>query len=72
MFMKESTDENGTRVVVSSANLAGGWDIINVSVKGRDLPPTRRGEFTTSDEAEKAAFARGAEFLKENPPTPRF
>ncbi|WAH56592.1 hypothetical protein LZ023_26800 [Pseudomonas silvicola] len=72
MFLQESSNEEGVTVVVSAANLAGGWDIINVSVQGRDLPPTRRGEFATAQEAEKAAFARGAEFLKQNPTQSKF
>ena len=72
MFMKESSNEHGVRVVVSSANLAGGWDIIAVSANGREVPPTRRGEFETAEEAEKAAYERGAKFLEQNPPAPRY
>ena len=72
MFMKESSNEHGVRVVVSSANLAGGWDIITVSANGREIPPTRRGEFETAEEAEKAAYERGAKFLEKNPPGPRY
>ena len=72
MFLKESSNEHGVKVVVSSANLASGWDVIQISANGRDLPPTRKGEFATAEEAEKAGFERGAKFLEENPPKPRF
>lgn len=65
MYMKESRNELGVRVVVSNSNLAEGWDIINLDANGIDVPPTRKGEFATAEEAEKAGFERGAAFLKE-------
>ncbi|MCQ2999771.1 hypothetical protein NLO98_08375 [Pseudomonas syringae] len=65
MFLKESSNEQGIRVVVSNANLAEGWDIVGLDAKGITVPPTRKGEFATAEEAEKAAFERGARFLTE-------
>ncbi|WP_346399958.1 hypothetical protein [Pseudomonas syringae] len=63
MFMQESSNEHGVRVVVSNANLAEGWDIVGLDAKGMTVPPTRKGEFATAEEAEKAGYERGAKFL---------
>jgi len=68
MFMKEATNEEGVNIVVSSSNLASGWDIVSIRVQGRSVPPTRKGEFETAEEAEKAAYERGSAFKKENFP----
>lgn len=69
MYMKESTSERGVRVVVSNSNLASGWDVINVDVNGRQLPPTRVGEFATAEEAEKAGYERGNAYLDQSKST---
>lgn len=43
---------------------AGGWDIARLRVKGREVPPTRKGEFETEQEAGAAAIAKAKEFAK--------
>lgn|GEM_PF-3711055 len=50
--------------VVLGAAPAGGWDIDGLKVKGRQVPPTRKGEFETEDEAGKAAIERAKAFAE--------
>ncbi len=64
MVVRKSTTRGSVRVDLAAAP-AGGWDIASVSVNGRVVPPTRKGEFATDQEAENAAFARAEEFAKQ-------
>lgn len=64
MVVSKSTTRGSVRVDLAAAP-AGGWDIASVSVNGRVVPPTRKGEFATDQEAEDAAFARAEEFAKQ-------
>jgi len=43
---------------------AGGWDIASLRVKGREVPPTRKGEFKTEQEAGAAAIAKAKAFAE--------
>lgn len=43
---------------------AGGWDIATVRVKGREVPATRKGEFSTEQEAKDAAIARAKAYAE--------
>jgi len=64
MMMSKQQSRGQVTVNVQAAP-AGGWDIGQVTVCGRDVPPTRRGEFDTAEEAETAAFKRAEAFAKE-------
>ncbi|WP_313278172.1 hypothetical protein [Stutzerimonas balearica] len=56
--------ENGVDVSLVPGP-AGGWDIASVHIHGTEVPPTRKGEFETEQEAKDAALARAAAFAKE-------
>lgn len=62
--MKSSQFKAGDIDVVLGAGPAGGWDIVAVRVKGREVPATRKGEFETEQEAKDAAIARAKAFAE--------
>lgn len=64
MVVSKSSSRGSVRVNLAAAP-AGGWDIVSVSVNGRDVPPTRKGEFTSEQDAEAAAYAKAEEFAKQ-------
>ncbi len=63
-MMKSSNHSLGDIDVYLSTAPAGGWDIQGLRVKGREVPPTRKGEFETEQEAKDAAFARAKAFAE--------
>lgn len=61
-----STSSRGSvRVNLVSAP-AGGWDVGSVTVSGREVTPTRKGEFLNEEDAEVAAYERAEAFAKEH------
>ena len=46
------------------AGPAGGWDIASVRVKGRQVPPTRKGEYESEQEAGEAAIAKAKAYAE--------
>lgn len=64
MVVSKSSSRGSVRVNLAAAP-AGGWDIVSVSVNGREVPPTRKGEFVSEQEAEETAYARAKEFAKQ-------
>ncbi|KTB87916.1 hypothetical protein AO073_14500 [Pseudomonas syringae ICMP 11293] len=49
---------------VLGAGPAGGWDIVALKVKGREVPATRKGEFETEQEAKDTAIARAKAYAE--------
>lgn len=64
MVISKTSSRGAVKVHLVAAP-AGGWDIGSVSVNGRELPPTRKGEFVSDHEAEAAAYARAEAFAEE-------
>lgn len=64
MVISKTSSRGSVRVSLAAAP-AGGWDIVSVSVNGREAPPTRKGEFFNEQEAEDAAYARAEVFAKQ-------
>ena len=63
--MKISSNFREGEIEVSLiAGPAGGWDIQSVSVKGRKVPPTRKGEFDSEEDAKEAALSRAKAFAE--------
>ncbi len=62
MKMATRGTEQGVTYTVSGANLKSGFDIVDLSVDGTSVPPTRVGEFETEAEAVKVAVERGLAF----------
>jgi hypothetical protein len=62
MISSQFTD--GDIEVYLAAGPAGGWDIQGLRVKGRQVPPTRKGEFETEKEAKEAALSRARAFTE--------
>lgn len=51
-------------ISLSSAGLSEGCDIQSITVRGRTVPPTRKGEFSSYQEAEEAGIKRAEEFAR--------
>ncbi len=56
--------DDGQRVQLTSDGLASGYDIVSISVIGKELPLARNGEFETEEEAIEAAKARIASYFQ--------
>lgn len=64
MKVSSSSSRGSVRVNLVAAP-AGGWDIGSVTVNGREVTPTRKGEFESESDAEAAAYQRAEAFAKE-------
>ncbi|WP_330114112.1 hypothetical protein SA496_15705 [Pseudomonas sp. JS3066] len=70
LYSKRVTTGDVT-IDLTAADLASGWDIQKITVRGMPVPPTRKGEFDTEEEAEAAAVARAEAFMKQHGIKPR-
>jgi hypothetical protein len=46
------------------AGPAGGWDIASIRVKGRQVPPTRKGEYESEQEAREASISKAKAYAE--------
>lgn len=44
----------------------GGWDIVSLEVKGKSVLEPKKGEFSSREEAKKAALEKARQFAKAN------
>jgi hypothetical protein len=63
-MMKSSNYTEGEIDVYLATAPAGGWDIQGLRVKGREVPPTRKGEFVTEQQAKDAALERAKAYAE--------
>ena len=64
MVISKSSSRGSVRVNLAAAP-AGGWDIVSVTVNGREVPPTRKGEFLSEQDAEAEAYLRAEKFAEQ-------